>query len=258
MPLSSGKHDIMWLQIPPEYLGLAKEFWHGMKEGWFLRATLEKWVEKRSLNQNNIFHSIVRQMAPEIYPEEDIDVGMQLVKDGIKEAAMVNGYPGVIRQSRFGVKTVPKPSRHSDKREMAYLIEEAANEAAFQRIDIREHIISWYEWVEKKNQSRNPLEGTYKSKGDYVERHPSCEACLTWLGSDPDEEGHYAGQVAHIVTKGMRKPDVDWNWLRLCTTDHLMIQHQKGWGALIEKYPIIKAKVRLAQEKANEYFASAA
>lgn len=220
-----------------------------IKDDAILQISVSKWVEKRTLNQNNIFHSICRQIANHEYQYEIRTREMTeseclgYVKEGIKEQAIEYGYPDVNYKSSSGkVLNIPKKTSASNKKEMALMIETALNEAAFRRIDVREEILNYSNWIDKCNGNEDPLESTYLSIEDYRSRHHYCEISGEWLGDCPDSEGYWNGQVAHLVSRGAGGTDDYWNILRLSTAVHIMLQHQKGWEAVFEKYPNARAK----------------
>ena len=95
---------------------------------------------------------------------------------------------------------------------------------------------------------------TFASLSDYDARVRFCEACLCRL-----EQGE--GQLAHIVSTGAggdtRPVMVDgekdghrvWNRIKLCTTHHLWLDHQKGDEELLAEFPHLAWRWNAAREK---------
>lgn len=248
-----GRINVLKLRIEEEFLSVAREFFAyiGKRQGViYLRVVFEIWYEHRTLKQNNIFHSIVRQIA------DATDMDMDLVKQGIKEVAVdAFDYPVIEINTSQGKKRKPLPSRRANTRQMSILIFAAFTEAAYQRVDVREEFFTYEEWIKKKNQNKDPLESTFVSEEDYTNKHPYCEACLGWLGYiELDENGirRHEGQLIHIVSAGASAIDDLWNRMRFCTRCHLMIQHQYGWPEFLERYPIVERRVINALKRFNE------
>ena len=137
--------------------------------------------------------------------------------------------------------------------EMAQVIGGAFFELASMGVDITtgniaNYWIEWYNWRGK--QGSDPFTDIGKSIDQYKKEVPFCEACTKGLISR-DEYGRdmYAGQMAHIVSRGAGGSDELWNLMHLCTDCHIHLQHQKGWGALTNKYPHIAWRVARAYNK---------
>lgn len=247
-PLVRGEADVISLRIEESYLPDARLFWRSLgklrEQGTVsLRVAITVWRERRSLNQNAIFHSILRQIA------RRTRVDLELVKQGVKLSAMDEyEYPEVETATSRGVKRGPLPSHLADTKQMSILIRCAFVEAAYNRVPVREQRITYEEWMDKKNGLEDPLENYYRSEDHYREMHPECEACGEWVGAAPDQDGQWLGQLAHIISKGAGGTDDFANRTRLCTRCHLMVMHQHGWERLIEEYPVITRKVRKATQ----------
>ena len=81
---------------------------------------------------------------------------------------------------------------------------------------------------------------------EYKRRTPMCEGCGCWLGM--------GGHLAHIDARGMggneeAEKSLPGDWLHLCERDHLTVQHQKGWGEFLKRFPWNKGKVEAALKR---------
>lgn len=106
----------------------------------------------------------------------------------------------------------------------------------------------WREWAAFRFAKHDPLIEAFKDVDEYRHKVRYCEACMKFL--DPEADG-YDGQMAHIVTKGSGGPMDLWNMLHLCHVHHIMVQHAKGWLALLADFPHLWPKVQRARELAG-------
>ena len=61
-------------------------------------------------------------------------------------------------------------------------------------------------------------------------------------------------EVAHIVSRGADKEDIDevWNLMMLTHYEHIEIMHKKGWNAFLEIYPHLRGRVKRARNLAGK------
>ena len=61
-------------------------------------------------------------------------------------------------------------------------------------------------------------------------------------------------EVAHIVSRGADKEDIDevWNLMMLTHYEHIEIMHKKGWNAFLEIYPHLRGRVERATNLAGK------
>lgn len=195
------------------------------------------WYKERTIDQNSLYHPLKAILAFDYFQEFGHE-------DEIHEE-LLSLYSPRVKSPMTGAE-VPKRSHAMSTVEFSRLIEGTFFQLAHCGIsdDIAMQIIAhwkkWHKW--RGEQAEDPLGMTYKDDDDYRARVPFCEACGLYLA---DGEG----QMAHIVSKGSGGSDAGWNKFRLCTQDHIYIQHQNGWIAFLERYPHLAGKVEHAQEK---------
>ena len=194
------------------------------------------WYRKRKASQWNLYAEMIDRLA------STKGTSWREEHRGIK----VRYYP---REGDIGVRT-PKESSELNVVEMGHIIEGAVIECSQNDppVDIQDIYTLWIDWRHTQ-EGGDPLEGTYKTIADYLERHPFCEACGRGLAND---EGGREGQMDHIVPVGEGGPDDDWNRLRLCTDCHIMVKHDDGALELIFVRPSVKKKVMAAWRRCGK------
>jgi len=219
-------------RIDPRYFSAVQKY-YSKKKNSPLKIFLDDWIPLRPLGMNKILHSICRQIAKEHYKLEistgamSKDKGVDLIKEGIKGASIPYGYPE------------NKPSHLADVKEFSILLETGFAEAYAAEIDIRENLLHWQTVVEKKCHGVDPVLTYYKDPEELRERRPYCEACLVEPGCD----------LAHIVGKDLGGPFEAWNLMHLCARCHRAVQHDQGFGKLIELNPIIEPRISYALDR---------
>ena len=61
-------------------------------------------------------------------------------------------------------------------------------------------------------------------------------------------------QKMHIISRGAQPDAIDesWNWIRGPESIHIRIQHQKGWGPVLQEFPHLIPKVERARKMAHK------
>lgn len=229
--IKSGKLGRIILDLTdPKEIEWVGEFFKKKKE-YEEKTGKEKLLEieigisykKKTANQWGLYQELVGRLA----------MKQNCGKDNIHRGIKFNYYP----EDSSGMK---KSSASLSANEMWKINEYTISECYEHDIDVRDIYTIWVNM--RYEQESDPLEGSYRNMADYKLAKPFCEACLKPLLADE-------GQMAHIISSGVGVSDEPWNRLRLCTDCHIMIQHSKGWLALIEKCPVIEKKVRAAWDQ---------
>jgi len=115
--------------------------------------------------------------------------------------------------------------------------------------DVGANVAAWWrEW--RLDLSRRGVDladvNAVVSLDNYRSLHLLCECCGAYIGTG-------GGEIAHISARGMgggtRYDDRVGNLLHLCIDCHRLgrdAQHQKGWGAIINRAPWLKTKIKRA------------
>jgi hypothetical protein len=97
----------------------------------------------------------------------------------------------------------------------------------------------WMEWRQYLNDQNIAIFDEITNTDVYKRKVIMCEACGKYLQTTE-------GEVHHIRTVGSGGIDIGWNYLRLCSEDHIKVMHQKGWNEFISLYPHTKNKINKA------------
>ncbi|MCL2480151.1 MAG: hypothetical protein FWF38_00415 [Spirochaetaceae bacterium] len=146
LPVSCNCADTVSYKINENDVEIVKAFYkeHNakLKDGRYLKLTIELWERKRTLAQNNLWHEILRKISQKTYQD------IELVKQGVKDVAMQEyGYTAVINP--ITGKDAPKPSRLATVKEMAILFDVTFIEGANCGVDLSEFMENMKEWKEK-------------------------------------------------------------------------------------------------------------
>lgn len=116
-------------------------------------------------------------------------------------------------------------------------------------IDVRELFIEWQDWRSSQRRDIADMneEGNYLSLMEWKERNNFSFATGKSAFYEPLE-------VAHIVSRGADKEDIDevWNLMMLTHYEHIEIMHKKGWNAFLRLYPHLRGRVERARELAGK------
>ncbi len=118
-----------------------------------------------------------------------------------------------------------------------------------QQGSVKKIFFDWMTW--RGGQKTDPIDtivatnSPSKTEQIFREKNTFCMACT---------RGGEGLQLAHIVSRGAndRASKEPWNWLILCHNDHVLFQHQKGWGPFLKAYPHLKGRVDRAVKMAAE------
>lgn len=112
-----------------------------------------------------------------------------------------------------------------------------------QQGDVKKIFFDWMVW--RGVQPVDPIDSLSSTEREFRVRNTVCMACT---------RGGEGLQLAHIVSRGAngKVRDEPWNWLILCHTDHLALQHQKGWSEFLTRYPHLKGRVERARKMVEE------
>jgi len=150
LPVLGGNAETLIFKIDESDAGIVIAFYQQnmakLKEGRYIELTQRLWERKRTLEQNSLWHKILREMS------QKLSTNIELIKQGIKESAMNEyGYPAVINPVTH--RDSPKPSSEATVKEMAILFDVAFIEGASCGVDLSEFIEDVREW-KKKNDSK--------------------------------------------------------------------------------------------------------
>jgi hypothetical protein len=139
-----------------------------------------------------------------------------------------------------------------DRRQLAKHIDGIFNQLSAMDIAVTspEEIGHYWSEHQKWKQSKKIVDDSELiTREEYREKHQACESC----GGRHGQPVH----LAHIQAVGMGGNRRDEgalidprNYLHLCNYCHIAVQHQKGWGAFLEKAPHLKYKVKTALKRA--------
>jgi hypothetical protein len=214
------------------------------RDDWDHRLCLmgiELYHERRSQAMNRLMWALLEIMSHEVYGEPGH-------KDELYQDMLDLHAPKIV--SKFSGKARNVTTSQMDVPTMSSFIEGIFRELAEMGVDSLESAASitqyWQEWYAWRGQQKvDPMAEAYEGIEDYRQSVLYCEACHKFQrGSD--------GQVAHIVSKGAGGADAGWNLLKLCTDDHLFVQHQKGWDVFLKRYPHLRFRVEQARERAGK------
>lgn len=116
--------------------------------------------------------------------------------------------------------------------------------------DVREIIYRWQAW--RGTLEKDPVDyidyekGLYITEQEWKKRHPVCEACGL-AGTDVDPL-----QKCHIISRGADTIEEPFNWMMMHFSHHLFIQHNNGWGPLLDIYTQLIGKYNRARELAGK------
>lgn len=209
-----------------------------------IEAELEIHYQKRTLAQSRLLRALEAVMAFE--QDNTTDTAQEYHEGLIQKYCPDVGRPNPVT----GLKQKKRTSELNTV-EMAQVIGGAFFELATMGIElsstnIANYWIEWYRW--RGTQGSDPFTDKARTIDQYRHDVPVCEACMKGLVTS-DEYGKkvYAGQIAHIVSKGSGGTDEVWNLMHLCTECHMFLQHQHSWLKLIEKWVHIAWRVAKAQ-----------
>ena len=111
----------------------------------------------------------------------------------------------------------------------------------YMQTKVRGLLTVWEQW--RGTLQEDPLD-YYGSIQDWYDRHTVSQASF---------KGGVI-QKAHIVSKGADEKDIDepWNWIALLESEHIDLQHAKGWDAFLKEYPHLRGRVLRAREIAGK------
>jgi hypothetical protein len=215
---------------------------------YLISAEFEIHYQRRTMAQNNLLRALERIMA---FEQDGTEETYQEYHEGLVEKYC----PPKDRKNPVTLRSQRKRTSELNTVEMAQVIGGAFFELATMGVEITtgniaNYWIEWYNWRGK--QSADPFTEKARTIDQYRKDVPVCEACLKGLVTR-DEYGkdRYAGQIAHIVSRGSGGSDEIWNLMHLCTDCHLHLQHQNGWLAIINRFPHIAWRVATAQIKSG-------
>lgn len=209
-----------------------------------LEVSIEIVGRPRTLSQNRLLRALEAVMSVEQTGSKD---SAQEYHEGLIQLYC----PESEEVNPLTRKRLKKRTSELTTLEMASVIEGAFYELACMGVDLStENIQSywgeWHRWRDK--QGVDPITREGREIDAYRNMTPFCEACLKGvLVLNKFGVQEYAGQMAHIIGRGAGGSDELKNLIHLCTECHIHIQHQKGWDALIEKYPHIAGRVERAK-----------
>lgn len=200
--------------------------------------------KSRTLSQNSLYWALVNVLAQEVYMEN----GWEEV---IHEEMLEMYAPRIV--SKLHKTSIPKRSKDMDTAEFTRLIEGVFYE-------INQHGVSMTEPADLDQYWKNYAKIRFKGGVDhgyrdeetleeYRQRVNFCEACRKYLR--PGSFG-YDGHLAHIVSRGSGGEDDTANVFHLCAEHHLYVQHQKGWGEFLKRFPHLKPKYDIAVSRHNK------
>lgn len=239
---SKNHPAVLYVRILDEFMHYKKDIEKIMAGDKQVKITIENKKKKRTLKQNAMFHSICAQIAKKLYSFETKTQQMtkkealNIVKQSIKEFAVTYDYPEVIMGTAHGKVKIPKGSSSCSTKEFGILMECAFVEAHYHGVDIREETTAFRTW--RNSQEVDPLNGSYKSTDEYRERHPVCEVCGKWLGTERTD-GVWKGELMHLVTRAQGADYSDCWIIHACPECHRK-QHKEGWNILFRDYPHMK------------------
>lgn len=227
--------------------------WRKREEGAIL-VTFRVPTAQRSLSQNALHWPLASIICYETTGTFEKDQ-VELVHDGILERYAERYGTWVINP--LTGKRQARRSHKFSKPEFTQLIEmdfAILSEIGVHSVEngeqVRGYFLEWQNWRGK--QKVDPL--THASLAEYDERVPYCEACLCPLAKGE-------GQLAHIVSAGaggdtrpVTEEDVEdrqrvWNRVKLCSRDHIFLDHQNGDEELIGNYPHLAYRVNRARKR---------
>lgn len=246
--IRSNTADIISFRIKNvnESLERAKQFYltkyNREKKGKMrdIKLSLEIAYQDRTIGQNKLLRALERVMAFEQDGSEDT---YQEYHEGLIELYC----PSNGRENPITGLSQKKRTSELNTVEMSRVINGAFTQLALMGIDFESSEAIRHYWVEWNNfrskQSKDPFSECYKEIDEYRKNVVICEACTTGLYL---EDG-YRGHMAHIVSRGSGGSDDLWNQLHLCPKHHLYLQHEKGWGVMVQEFPHLAWKVAFAR-----------
>lgn len=116
-------------------------------------------------------------------------------------------------------------------------------------IDVRELFTEWQDWRSSLKHDIADMDenGNYLSLIEWKEKNNFSFASGKSSAYEPLE-------VAHIVSRGADKEDIEevWNLMMLTHYEHIEIMHKKGWNAFLELFPHLRGRVERAREMAGK------
>lgn len=211
-------------------------------------AEFETFYERRTLSQNNLLRALERIMA---FEQDETEDTYHEYHEGLIEKYC----PDRGRENPITKRRQKKRTSELNTVEMAQVIGGAFFELSAMGIEVTStnignYWVEWYNWRGK--QSHDPFTDRARTIEQYRHDVPVCEACMKGLvTTDLYGKDIYAGQIAHIVSRGAGGTDDIWNLMHLCTDCHINLQHQNGWIRLISKHKHIAWRIATAQIKAG-------
>lgn len=195
-------------------------------------ATFET-PERDDGGMRGLFWKLVRLLALENFGETNADAEDSIYQGLIEQYGpplnVYKGHTGRKSWSRCGTK------------EKCQIIEGAIVEVcacgmSYQNAaSVVNLMIEWRNW--RWRQKEDPL--IHETADKYRAMTPICEACNLRPGQ----------HLAHIVSRGRGADDfAPWDIFHFCQPCHMELQHQKGWGRLVELYPHLWPKIEKAHK----------
>lgn len=202
-----------------------------LEDGGEAAVELTPYKKKRSLGANGLYWATLEILGFVAYGEHGH-------KEEVHEALLALVAPKVMDPITGEYR--PKRSSAMTTSEFSLLIEAAFRELAEFGVDVgdaEEVAQYWDNWnAIRAKAGGDPLDSA--TPEEYARRVPFCEATLEYLG----DRGH----VAHIRSRGAGGADEGWNLLRLSDRVHVLVQHTKGWGEFMRRYPHLRWKIEKA------------
>jgi len=204
---------------------------------------LETWYKRRTLNQLNTLKAVESLIYQIDYGRKPTGDDLDDIHEGILEHAnfqIKNEFTGAFQLLRSSHKlcTTVHMNRFIEVAFEMLLerpIPEDIVDAIFKR-PLSEIFKLWYEhrFVEDDLDKISWVE--------YRERFPYCEFTME-MGTDFDPT-----ERMHIISAGSDKGvyEFSWNWFHAKRSIH-KLQHDKGWAAVITRYPHVKEKINRAK-----------
>ena len=242
-----------------------------------LEITIEVHYKKRTLNQNRLMWAIYTIEANEhnggmegkkefmVTPEDlynsdlidyapkvEITIPPEQYNYYATNYRVENAFKTVNKEGKtmFYKMTLIESTSHFNTKQMAKWIDRQFNRLAQNGVNCTnpaQIYDYWLKWRNFINDQKIELYEAIISIDEYRKLNPICEATGVFI-----QPG--LGHIAHIKARGMGgnheiEKDYPSNLLHLSQEPHLCVQHQKGWGEFIKKYPHLKNKVEKALKR---------
>jgi hypothetical protein len=190
--------------------------------------------ERDDGGMRGLFWSLVRLLALESYGESGADAEESIYQGLIEAyAPPLSSFRGHIGRRSWS---------RCDTKGKCQLIEGAIVEVCacgmnYQNaVSVVNLMMEWRNW--RYRQKEDPV--IHETADAYRANTPICEACNLRPGQ----------HLAHINSRGAGAEAFQaWNIFHFCQPCHMELQHQKGWGRMVELYPHLIPKIDKAREK---------